>query len=327
MRILVVGDPHYKRTNQEETDLLESEVDRLIPLVDEVVILGDVLDRFSLRPLCRVKAWFVALSSKIPTTVLIGNHEREDNTDYLSNIHPYVGMDRSNLTIVATPLRRANVLYVPYVPPGRFKEAISTCVPAEELKDLSLIFAHQSIVGCSDPKSLDVWDSNVKVISGHIHNRGVLCHGTTGSLSSEWNVYYPGAPLCNNFGDELQRYLSIVDTETLQVEEVPVASIPRLTLILTMNYTEEDLDLLERANSYTRVEILGTHAERTILRNSSQVAEARKRGADISSQVSVLPEGKKLKSGERVDFLTRWMTKMEKSMEPEAVDYIKHIID
>ena len=81
-------------------------------------------------------------------------------------------------------------LFVPYVPPGRFVEALETYKNIN-WKDVDCIFAHQEFYGCKMGAILseegDKWESKWPlVVSGHIHSR-------------QWinkNIYYQ-VQVCN----------------------------------------------------------------------------------------------------------------------------------
>jgi predicted phosphodiesterase len=321
MKILVVGDPHYKKDNSEETDLLESEIDRIITKEkpDELVILGDVMDRFSLRPKCRAVKWLLNLSNIIPVTVLIGNHERENNTDFQSAVHHFVGLDRPNLTIVSSTIHRDNIAYVPYVANGRFAEALGN------VGKTKLIFAHQSFVGCQDPGATDEWKSKIPIISGHIHHRIVLHSGDKSTLSGNWNVYYPGAPLCNNFGDEPNRYVCTVDTVTLKVKELSIAAKARISVTLTPSFSKKEALVVSNADKYTRIIIVGSFSECSIMTNSTVIREAQMKGAQIITRPWSESSSVELKDA-KLSFIDAILTRMKDRTDEEGLAYLSSLL-
>ena len=288
MKYLVIGDPHFSAGNEEETRLLEEEVDRVIEeeQPDEVVLLGDVSDRYERRSNCRAKEWITRLSSTIPVTLLVGNHERPDNMDYHSRIHDYVGMEREGLRIVAQSIRVGDVIYVPYVRPGMFQTSLNS---AGGLKGVKWIFAHQSFVGCGEPTAIDKWENNIKVVSGHIHTRMSLQKGERQAniLGKGWNVYYPGSSTCTTFLDTHDRVVAIVEGD--MVREVPIKAYKRRVMQLTPNFTEEDLTNITSSDGYTQLVIKGTYAECAEMRNTDLVRDAENRGCVIKT--IILDEG------------------------------------
>ena len=100
MRILAIGDPHFKTTNIKEStemvnaiyNLLEKEQDNL----DFIIVMGDILDRHEtihVNPLTLAVKFLLTLATKKKTYVLIGNHDRPNNSDFLSDYHPFVGLN------------------------------------------------------------------------------------------------------------------------------------------------------------------------------------------------------------------------------------------
>lgn len=178
--------------------------------VDLVVIMGDVFDTHDVLRLNHLHTGlnFIQEMSKLrPTAVLVGNHDRIDNKDYMSDIHPYMGVNdikskEQTLWIISKPkavkIRGHYVLFMPFLQPGRFIEGInyyiSTMHKYEKLldvkspKDFSLIFAHQEFKGapCGPIESTigDDWPLDYPmVVSGHIHSRLLL----------KPNIYYTGS--------------------------------------------------------------------------------------------------------------------------------------
>jgi hypothetical protein len=125
---------------------------------------------------------------------LIGNHDRPNNQVFLTGEHPFIGLiGRPNLFLVSQPLIHSHFLFVPYVPPGRFKEAIQ----GFDLKSVDLIFAHQEFMGAKMgaivSKIGDEWEEDLPpIISGHIHDFQRI----------QSNILYVGTPMQHAFGDQ-----------------------------------------------------------------------------------------------------------------------------
>jgi hypothetical protein len=319
---LVIGDPHFKRNNIEETDLLVSEIDRLITLEepDEVILLGDVIDRYSLRTDCRAKEWILRLTTMVERVILIvGNHERENNLDYQSRIHYYVGMEGvEGLEIVDSARMIGSCLYVPYVAPGRFEEAIAPYISNE----IEWIFAHQSFIGCSDPCAKDLWAGPQKCISGHIHTRMYLYNGVR-STNKDWDVYYPGAALCNSFIDERDRYICVVEGKS--VRDIKIKSIPRHLVILDERLEQDAIDLILVANKYTRIVLEGTIEDCMVLAGSELIRNAKKRGADVRHHF-ILSQCKERKVDTKKSFTQLVLQALEGRCSAEELSYITSIL-
>lgn len=193
--------------------------------VDILVVMGDVFDRHDNIKLShqRMAIDFIKkLAEKKPTIVLVGNHDRVNNQDFMSDIHPYMGIEDipGKLYIANKPkVLRVNrkipimnskgiqtgeedksfyLLFMPYVAPGKFVMAINLYIKSMHEKgklkdvnspeDFALIFGHQEFEGAPYGPIVSVkgdkWPSHYpQVISGHIHTRMMLTD----------NIYYTGS--------------------------------------------------------------------------------------------------------------------------------------
>lgn len=222
IRFHAIGDPHISKRHLSLSEEAIAGTIKLVskkPDVDIVVIMGDILDRhddvkltFQRRALNWVKE-LVSISEKeekengrkVVIVVLIGNHDRPSNQDFFSETHPFMGVDDipNRLYIVNKPkaivVNGAMVLFMPYVPPGKFVEGFQVYMEAmhkagkwkviKSIKDFSLIFAHQEFEGAPYGPIVstngDKWPKDYPfVVSGHIHTRMLLQENIlyTGSL-------------------------------------------------------------------------------------------------------------------------------------------------
>lgn len=214
-KILCIGDPHFKSNNKEETDLLRksilSTVQECAPHI--IILMGDTLDNGkSIYPpaLYDATEFIYDLAKYAKTYVLIGNHDMINNQQFLTPVHPFTGIrNHENLHIVwkleTLSINETSTKYIflPYVPPGRFYEALGS----ENMADVTAIFCHQEFKGAALTSTGskismtgDVWDShNPLVISGHIH--------TYSKLQS--NIIYVGSSRQVDFGDITQKTISL----------------------------------------------------------------------------------------------------------------------
>lgn len=200
---LVVGDPHFKISNIRETDIMTKDIimyaHKHSP--DFIVVLGDILDRHEIihvTPLTRAISFLDQLRNIAPTYALIGNHDLKNNQEFLSQEHPFTALKSwSNLTVVdypfCTTIKDELFVFVPYVPPGRFEEALNHVPQWDKAR---CIFAHQEFKGCQMGPTIsingDVWDSrHPLVISGHIHDY----------QKPQPNILYAGTPIQHSYGD------------------------------------------------------------------------------------------------------------------------------
>jgi|SRR5579871_1345165 len=217
MSILLIGDPHFKVDNGRETSLMSLKICEYAAKIKPriIVVLGDILDRHEkihVAPLGRSILFLSQLVKIAPLFVVIGNHDRPNNSAFLTDDHPFVSLKLWNNTFVIDKpyvhqLDDLKILLVPYVPPGRFQEAINTI--NTDLKSIDLIFAHQefknakmgaikSVIG--DPWSLE----NPMIFSGHIHEYDEL----------QSNIIYTGTPMQTCFGDTSEKTVSVIDIKS-----------------------------------------------------------------------------------------------------------------
>ena len=208
---LIIGDPHFKVSNVRETDAM---VEAIVRTVNErhpdiIVVLGDILDRHEVihvSPLTRAIKFLKRLSEIAPTYVLIGNHDLKNNRQFLSDEHPFFALKfwGPNMIIVDTTtlvnIKGHTFTFVPYVPPGRFEEALNMC-PGWE--NSTCIFAHQEFRGAQMGAIIstegDNWPlTNTYVISGHIHDY----------QEPQVNILYTGTPIQHAFGDRHDKTIS-----------------------------------------------------------------------------------------------------------------------
>lgn len=204
--VFVIGDPHFKTQNIKEVDVFVSRVIDKIKEVcpDIIVLLGDLLhdhERIHISPLNRVYDFIDKLRKITKTYIIVGNHDMISNQVFLEDKHWMNGLKEwKNVKIVdkvvCDNIGGCNVMFVPYVYPGRFLEAIKTEVDEKDIGEYDCIFAHQEFKGCKmgaiTSVDGDEWDlSFPNVISGHIHSNQRI----------QKNIYYPGSALQHAFGE------------------------------------------------------------------------------------------------------------------------------
>jgi hypothetical protein len=144
--------------------------------------------------------------------VLVGNHDYKNNQQFLTTNHWMNAMklwDPEMLTIVDTVvefvINEHTFLFVPYVPPGRFAEALETLPTAVGSPHRTCVFAHQEFYGCKmgaiQSVEGDKWSlTSPLVVSGHVHNK-------------QWpqeNIYYPGSSMQHAFGQSENNTITLL---------------------------------------------------------------------------------------------------------------------
>lgn len=249
MKLLLIGDPHFKVDNELETNVLYTETLRAIQEnnFDVVVILGDVLDthnRSDMRAFIRAQKYLRGIRDCVKELiVIIGNHDRENNNDFLTEnsfFWPLKEWDRTYIVdqvlhrSYPSPAGDINLIFVPYVPPGRFKEALQTI--SFDFTQANAIFAHQEFAGAQMNKITsnegDEWPYNYPVVySGHVHEYQVL----------QPNLIYVGTPLQHGFTDNIDKKFMIAHVKAGDI----TANFSRLDIKLLIkrkiNLTLEEL--------------------------------------------------------------------------------------
>lgn len=215
VNVLFIGDPHFKIKNVEYIPLFISKVLKVVNeyKLDFVVVAGDLLDnhdRVDVEPLNLAIEFINLLRKQIKTFILVGNHDYKNNQQFLTNHHWMNSLKYwDNVVIVDNvthyTIKNTEFVFVPYVPPGRFIEALETKFEKENFKNFKGIFAHQEFYGCKmgpiKSKEGDKWSIDWPlVISGHIHNK-------------QWcqqNIYYPGSAMQHAFGQSIENTVSIL---------------------------------------------------------------------------------------------------------------------
>jgi DNA repair exonuclease SbcCD nuclease subunit len=224
MKVLCIGDPHFRVDNIPEVDEF---IEKLLPLIDSsnpdfIVVLGDVLhthERLHTIPLNKAYDFINLLRQKKKTFVLVGNHDYIQNQQFLTENHWMNGMKEwDNVTIVDKVISAYDNKFVfcPYVPPGRFEEALNgSGLPWKE--ETQCIFAHQEFFGCKMGAIIstdgDKWEeSNPYVVSGHIHSK----------QKPQPNIYYTGSAMQHAFGESEQNIIAVIDYDkkSINIHEV-----------------------------------------------------------------------------------------------------------
>lgn len=188
MRVLFIGDIHFKHNNITETSILMEKLQNLEESYDFAIIAGDVLDsheKIDIQLMNRAYNLVRIVREKSHVFICVGNHDMINNQQFLTDNHWMNGMKEwKNVTIVDKPINSNGFVFVPYVFPGRFIEALEST----EWSNAICIFAHQEIRGCKlgaiESIDGDLWEEQWPlVISGHIHER----------QQPQTNVLYPGS--------------------------------------------------------------------------------------------------------------------------------------
>jgi predicted MPP superfamily phosphohydrolase len=212
LKVLVVGDTHFKVTNTRETDAMSDAVIRVIQekRPDLIVNLGDTLnDHEKVHVIAQVKAYdFLDRQSQlVPMLLLMGNHDLKNQKQFCSKEHPFTALKYwgPRITVVddvhTLEIKGHTIISTPYVPPERFAELLQRC---PNLGQATCVLGHIEIKNCQMGAVKSVngaeWPlTNPLLIAGHIHDYQEL----------QPNVIYTGTPIQHSYGDTHDKTISL----------------------------------------------------------------------------------------------------------------------
>ena len=292
-KVLVIGDPHFKVDNVPESDEMTS---KLVKLAKEIipkfiVVLGDVLHRHEkihVSPLMRAERMIRFLSEIAPTFVLVGNHDRPNNSTYLTDEHPFNAMKLwPNTYIVDEKVLELKVgdcrfLFLPYVYPGLFQSTLDHPEKGcpEWKNGVSAIFCHQEFYGAQmgviKSQAGDKWPLDYPlIISGHIHDYD----------RPQPNIVYVGTPLQHSFGDSSGKCVSIFTFDNgcpatrEQEDRVDLGLIKKIIVYLT----PEEIHTYEPpTNKLVKIVIRGDDAALKSISKLEKIKQLKKMGIKIA---------------------------------------------
>jgi DNA repair exonuclease SbcCD nuclease subunit len=215
MKALVIGDQHFKVDNLEQVDIFISNLRKLLEnnKYDFIVSGGDLLDTHErLHTLCLNKAdqYLKLLCSFAKTFVLVGNHDMINPSQFLTTNH-WLNVYKDwtqDLIIVDKVINykvgNKTVIFSPYVPDGRFVEALNT---NNKWTEADVIFCHQTLdgvkMGAITAENVEEWkDEYPNLIAFHVHD----------SQNVKKNLFYTGSCMQHSFGESCKKYLyEVVD--------------------------------------------------------------------------------------------------------------------
>ena len=279
LNILCIGDQHFKTNNIQEIEIflvkLESYLKDNIDNIDIIISLGDLLDdhsRVHITPLNLAIKYIQLLTSFRFTYQIIGNHDAYSNEIFLSDNHWANCLKHlPNLEVVDRVISRThkdfNFILCPFVPDGRFNEALNT-IPS--WKDAKCIFSHVTIRGTEMANSIinkdsDIWElSYPLLISGHIH----------GSQWVQKNMYYTGSVMQVNIDENPDKHIALlsVTSTDLIITEIKLDLPTKERIYLNINDLA-DFKVPEFNNTKYALIISGSYEEFKAFKNSGLYKE------------------------------------------------------
>jgi len=267
LKILIIGDPHIKSDNTEQTNLMSVNICDIInkEKPNIIVVLGDILhkhDKIDLYPYHRAEKFLRNLHTCKPfgshLYILIGNHDRPNNSIYLTDEHAFNSLKAWPETYVIDNVQEINyngfnVLCVPYVPTGKFENATIDI----NFDNIHIVFAHQEFKGAKmnsiTSNEGDIYQLHYPLcISGHIHDYDKL----------QENLIYTGTPIQHGFTDTTDKTISLLQYDEnfklLNHERITLDIPKKLQFILT---AKELINFDPPLNAHIKIKLKGTIEE------------------------------------------------------------------
>ena len=284
VKILFIGDPHIQVSNLPEVEIF---MERLINLATErqpdlIIIAGDLLHTHErLHTLALNKACDMVNDMRLiaKTYVLVGNHDYIQNQQFLTQNHWMTGLKEWDNTVivdsvVSETVRGEKFVFVPYVPPGRFQEALDTF--SGEWQDASCIFAHQEFAGCKMGAIVSVegdkWPLDYPhVISGHIHSK----------QTPQPNIYYSGSAMQHAFGESEKNIIACLtfDNGEYTNDEVDL-QLPRKRIVY-MDVEDVEEYTLPDTKDKIKVTLTGSYEQFKALKRTKKYKTLVKSGTKV----------------------------------------------
>ena len=220
MSILLIGDVHFKNDNVFQCKQLFDQVRYLLDTrnIKHVILLGDIMHYHEkiYTAVMNLVLEFIKMIP-VPITILVGNHDMINNQVFCDPTGNWLGIfdGWANVNVIHVPqyvyIEGLKIAAVPYVYPGRFKEALDLF--NIDLNQADFCMAHQEFKGCQMKASLEsntgddyIWKT--PCYSGHIHGHHIIK-----------NIVYTGSAFEHTFGAP-KCWLFLIDINTKRVEKI-----------------------------------------------------------------------------------------------------------
>jgi len=205
-----------------------------------------------------------------------------NNQQFLTDKHGFNALKRvPNVTIcdkiIVRKIKGHKFVFCPYVPAGRFEEALNTIEnDGKRWDDADCIFAHQEFYGCYYNPSVrstegDKWPENYPlVVSGHIH--------TTDQLQK--NIYYPGSCMQHGWNDTMKTVSIINFTNSeFAIQKVDLELICRKKICIEISQL---YSFIPPKNTIIKLEITGSLEQIKMYKRSEHYRDFQSRGIIFS---------------------------------------------
>jgi DNA repair exonuclease SbcCD nuclease subunit len=305
--ILFVGDPHFKISNISETDIFIEKITFLARQKNPTIIIvaGDLLhnhERLHTIPLNKSYSLINKLRNIAKTYILVGNHDMINHQQFLTTNHWMNGMKEWDNTIIVDKVLCETInmfkfIFVPFVAPGRFEEALNTLEDC--WKDSDCIFAHQEFFGCKMGAIIssegDKWSLDYpEVVSGHIHS----------NQQPQKNIYYPGSAMQHAFGESSKNIIALLFFdqvgEKYKLEEIDL-KLPRKKIIYSSVEDIEDL-IIPETQDKIKISVTGVYDQFKSLKKTKKYKDLVKKGIKVVFRVKEIKETEEKAVSQSISF-------------------------
>lgn len=287
--VLFIGDVHIKFSNLKDLDKLEYKMLQMKD-ISFIVVAGDILDtheKIHSQLMNRAYKFIKNLRTVAPVYVLVGNHDYINNQQFLTDNHWMNGMKEwDRVHVIDYPLRLEvsgqSFVLVPYVPPGRFVEALDKLNEDDDRnwKDCACVFAHQEVknckMGCIRSMDGDVWEAEwPMLVSGHIHERQNVGE----------NVLYPGSVLNHAFGSDNQGISKLTFRANAMSEERVDIGLEKKSIIYE-DVTKVENIPKEKLLVQNKLCLSGEQKDIKAFKHTKEYTDLKKRGIKVTFKVT-----------------------------------------
>lgn len=294
VKVLAIGDLHIQPDTLAEVNIFLRKLDEYLHEnpVDIIVILGDTLhthETVYTECLNKMLEYVKMCEKHAQTEVLVGNHDYLSNSQFLTDAHPFSGWKGSHNivdTVKVKIVKGKKLILLPYVPDGRFLEALRTVEGGRggreehgEWKDADCIFAHQLLDGVKmGPilvKGVEKWDESFPmVISGHIHDKQLV----------QPNLWYTGSSMQISFGERDDHTVSLITLRGsggVEIKEIDIHPPRKKTVYLDMNQLSRFSKLPEEEDTKVKLSLSGDVEEFRTFKKSAEYKQLLQKGVKV----------------------------------------------
>lgn len=304
MKGLVIGDQHFKIDNIDQVDIFISKLKTYLQdeRFDFIVSGGDLLDtheRLHTLALNKADQYLKLLSSHAKTFVLVGNHDMINPNQFLTENHwlnVYKGWTDSLIIVdkviyheIVESGKTSRLIFCPYVPDGRLKEALDTSNTA--WKNADVIFAHQTLdgvkMGAILAENIESWDGDLpNCVAFHVHDLQKISK----------NLYYTGSCMQHSFGEGANKYIyeicnnmnqCVINEDADDIEMKDGVYLTRIDLKLPkkkiIHCTTEDLENMKSISDIIPEKIQRNYQVKLVVNGSQASFKVIKKKAEVKS--------------------------------------------